>query len=113
MSLLEELKALLDSLGIPSWVGEFPEKPPALYAVLVPIIDEYPVEGDGVPLDELQHVRIHVYSTGNYQTEKNKVSAAAIAADMCITGRHYAGFESDTKYHNYAIDVAKPYFLEE
>ena len=113
MSLLNELTILLKSLGINAWVGGFPEVPPVLYAVLVPILDEYPLEGDGVPLDEVQHVRISIYSKGKYQESKNKVSAAVIAADMCITGRHYAGFEDATGYHNYAIDVAKSYFMED
>lgn len=38
---------------------------------------------------------------------------AVLNADMTITDRRYIGFETDTGYHHYAIDVAKSYVWEE
>lgn len=38
---------------------------------------------------------------------------AVLNADMTITDRRYIGFETDTCYHHYAIDVAKSYVWEE
>ena len=49
----------------------------------------------------------------NYTKIKNRLVKAALNADMTITDRRYIGFETDTGYHHYAIDVAKSYVWEE
>ena len=36
-----------------------------------------------------------------------------LGADFYITDRRYIGFETETGYHHYAIDVAQIYELEE
>jgi len=36
-----------------------------------------------------------------------------LQADFVITDRRYIGYEYDTGYHHYAIDVAKEYETEE
>ena len=38
---------------------------------------------------------------------------AGALADFYITDRRYIGFETETGYHHYAIDVAQIYELEE
>ena len=113
MSLLEDLGTSLDRLKIVFGVGEYPEKPPDTFVVLIPILDEFPVMGDGIPLDDLQHVRISIFCQGDYKPEAKRVTRVVTAADMCVTGRGYAGFERDTGYHNYVIDVAKYYSMED
>jgi hypothetical protein len=35
------------------------------------------------------------------------------AGDITITDRQYVGFENDTKFHHYAIDVMKEYEMED
>jgi hypothetical protein len=52
-NLLEELCALLDGLQIPNYTADFPDQPPQVYCVLVPIADSFPLQGDGAPLDEI------------------------------------------------------------
>ena len=37
---------------------------------------------------------------------------ALLGADFYITDRRYIGFETETGYHHYAIDVAQIYELE-
>ena len=49
----------------------------------------------------------------NYTKIKNRLVKAVLNADMTITDRRYIGFETDTGYHHYAIDVAKSYVWEE
>lgn len=44
---------------------------------------------------------------------KNTLVRALLAADVTVTDRRYIGFETDTGYHHYAIDVAKSYVWEE
>ena len=43
---------------------------------------------------------------------KNALVRTLLGADFYITDRRYIGFETDTGYHHYAIDVAKIYDLE-
>ena len=49
----------------------------------------------------------------NYTKIKNRLVKTTLNADMTITDRRYIGFETDTGYHHYAIDVAKSYVWEE
>lgn len=44
---------------------------------------------------------------------KNAVTNALLAAEMTVTERQYLGFETDTGYHHYNIDVANYYEMEE
>ena len=49
----------------------------------------------------------------NYTKLKNALVRALLGADFYITDRRYIGFETETGYHHYAIDVAQIYDLEE
>jgi ribose 5-phosphate isomerase RpiB len=40
---------------------------------------------------------------------KNQIVSLLLQADFTITDRRYIGFEEDTSYHHFAIDVAKEY----
>lgn len=112
MSLLEELQSIAKRLNIRSFTAEFPEKAPNEYAVFNPLNDKFDVHADNVPTEDVQEVRISLFSKGNYTFLKNKVSRALIANDITITDRRYIEYEHDTGYHHYAIDVAKNYELE-
>jgi hypothetical protein len=50
-----------------------------------------------------------LFSKGNYQARKNEVVEALIGAGFIITDRRYLGYEEDTGFHHFAIDVAKVY----
>jgi len=111
-SLLSDLKGLMDALGIPCETGVLTGKAPDTYAVLTPIQDYYSVAGDDVPLDEVQEVRVSLFTRGNYRAPKRSIEAACLAAGLCVTDRRYVGREDDTGFFHYALDFAGCYSLE-
>ena len=52
-----------------------------------------------------------LYSQGNYMKDKNAIVKALLAHDFTITDRRYIGYETETGYHHYNVDVAKFYEL--
>jgi len=113
MSILEELNAILDSIGIPVETGVFSDKPPLYYVVLTPLSDDFDVFGDNKPTVETCEVRLSLFNHGNYIERKNSIVQKLLDNDFTITGRTYVGFEPENGYHNYAIDVAKNYEIKE
>jgi hypothetical protein len=111
--ILEDLCAVLDANNLPHYTAEFPERPPETYCVLVPICDSFAVQGDGAPLDELQEVRLSLFSKNNYIAAARQLAKALLQAGFSITQRTYVGFENETKVHHYSLDLAKLYFWEE
>ena len=113
MSLLSELKIVIEAVGLPVETGVFSGEPPAEYVVVTPLADTYELHADNLPGYETQEARLSLFSKGNYLKRKEQLSKALLAADFVITDRRYIGHEDDTGYHHYAIDVAKLYRLEE
>ena len=87
--------------------------PPDEYLVFIPLTDIFEVHADNRPSFDVQEVRISLFSRSNYQRRKRQITVALLNADITVTERRYIGFEEDTKYHHYAIDVAKEYEMEE
>ena len=98
-------------MGIPIETGVFSEKPPEEYLVLVPMSDIFEHYADDLPGVELQEVRLSLFSKLNYQKRKGEISKALLESDFTITDRRYLGYEEDTGFHHFAIDVAKIYEL--
>ena len=113
MSLLSDLTAILAPLNIPIETGVFKDKAPDTYLVLVPMSDSFTLHADNAPGIDIQEVRISIYTKGNYSTLKNNIVQALLSADLTITGRNYIGYETDTGYHHYNVDVANYYEMEE
>ena len=113
MSLLSDLNEVLMPLGIPIETGIFSGAPPDEYLVVIPLKDKFEVHADNRPSFDVQEVRISLFSRGNYQRRKRQITVALLNADITVTERRYIGFEEDTKYHHYAIDVMKEYEMEE
>ena len=111
MSILAELNTLLTPI-LPVETGIFSGVPPDEYIVLTPMVDTFPLFGDNMPLADVSEVRISLFSKGNYLQRKRQITAALLGADFTITDRRYVGYENDTKYYAYAIDVAKSYQTE-
>ena len=109
MNILEELNALLSGLDVPVETGVFSDIAPDEYVVVTPMTDTFELFADNLPEFETQEARLSVYSKGNYLALKTKIIGALLAEDFTITMRQYIGHEDDTKYHHYAIDVAKIY----
>ena len=112
MSILAELNTILDALAVPLETGIFSGVPPDEYVVLTPLTDGFPLFADNAPQAETQEVRLSLFSKANYRKRARQIIAALLAADITITERRYVGFDTDTSYHGYAIDVAKIYKLE-
>ena len=113
MSLLSELKIVIEAVGLPVETGVFSDEPPDEYVVVTPLADTYELHADNLPWYETQEARLSLFSRDNYLKRKKQLSKALLAADFTITDRRYIGHEDDTGYHHYAIDVAKLYRLEE
>ena len=112
MSLLSELKTIMGGLNIPCETGVFKGTAPSEYVVFVPLTDDL-FCADDAPTDEVNTVRIVLYSKGNYLTTAKKICRQCVADEIVITARNYITHEDDTGYHQYAIDVQKNYEWEE
>ena len=113
MSVLSDINVSLGKLGIPLETGDFTENAPDKYIVVVPLTDTFGVNADNTPTYDVQEARISLYSKGNYGADKNRIVRLLISEDFTITGRQYIGYETETGYHHYVVDVAKHYDMEE
>ena len=112
MSLLTELNTLISPL-VPLETGVFSEPAPDKYAVITPMVDTFELYTDDKPRHEIQETRISLFDKGSFTALKNQIVRILLDADFIITDRRYIGYEDDTGYHHYAIDVAKNYELED
>ena len=112
MSILAKLNTILESIKLPVETGVFSGVPPDEYAVLTPLADSFGMFGDNKPLIDVCEARISLFSKNNYIKIKNQLVGLLLQADFTITDRRYLGYEYDTGYHHYAIDVAKDYEME-
>ena len=113
MSLLSDLQTIAESCGVSVETGVFSGKAPDTYLVLTPMSDGFELHADNAPGCETQEARLSLFTKGSYTKPKSVLVRALLGADFYITDRRYIGFETDTGYHHYAIDVAKSYVWEE
>ena len=112
MSILVDINATLKVLGIPIETGVFHDDAPDKYIVIVPLTDSFILHADNTPEYDIQEARISLYAQGSYTKEKNAIIRALLNADFTITDRRYIGYETETGYFHYNVDVAKHYKLE-
>ena len=113
MSILADIQTVVTPLDIPIETGVFKDEAPERYIVVTPIADTFYLHADNAPGVDVQEARLSLYSQGNYIKEKNRLVKALLADDFTITDRRYIGYESETGYHHFAVDVAKHYEMEE
>ena len=113
MTLLEELNTALTPLNIPIETGIFSDAAPDCYIVIVPLSDTFDVNADNRPEIDIQEARLSIFSKTSYTAVKNSVVRTLLSGDFTITARSYIGYETDTGYHHYNVDVAKFYELED
>lgn len=105
-ALLERLTAVADGLGVPISVGLYTATPvPDTYLVATPLADLFDVFADNTPGVEVEEVRLSLFTKGNYLAERDRLTAALLEAGLVITARRYVGFEPDTGFHHYGVDV--------
>lgn len=112
MTILTQLKEILTPLKIPMETGSFTEKAPEQYLVVVPLADTFELHADNTPGMDVQEARLSLFCQGSYMKTKNAVVRALLAAGMTITARSYIGYEPETGYHHYNVDVANHYEFE-
>ena len=109
MTILEEINHILLGMDVPVETGVFTDEAPETYVVLTPLSDVFDLHTDDTPGMDVQEVRLSIFTKGSYTQLKNRIVRQLLAAGMTITDRRYIGFETDTRYHNYAVDTAKAY----
>ena len=113
MSLLSDLQTIMGPLEIPIETGVFSELPPAEYIVVVPLSDSFDLHADNYPGVDVQEARLSLYTQGSYTKMQHAVQKALLEAGITITGRQYIGYDAETAYHHYNIDVANYYGMED
>ncbi len=113
MSLLADIIMLITPLEIPIETGVFSDSPPDEYIVITPMSDNLSLFADNKAQTVIEEARLSLFTKHNYQLLKRQITNVIINADITITDRQYVGYENDTKYHHYAIDVMKEYEMEE
>lgn len=113
MSILADIQTAIGPLDIPIETGAFTDAAPARYIVVVPLTDTFALHADDAPGVDIQEARLSLFSQGSYTAMKNAVTRALLAADLTVTERRYIGYETDTGYHHYNVDVAKFHEMEE
>lgn len=112
MGILEELNTVLAALDVPVETGVFSGKAPERYAVITPLSDAFDLHADNAPGVDIQEARISLFVKGNYTSLKNRIVRLLLQNDFTVTGRMYNGYETDTGYHHYTVDVARYYETE-
>lgn len=113
MSVLADIQTALSVLDIPIETGVFGDSAPAKYIVVVPLTDTFDLHADNAPGIEVQEARLSLYAQGSYTANRNTIVKTLLKNDFTITDRRYIGYETETGYHHYIIDVAKHYDFEE
>jgi len=108
LSILTELTTILAPV-LPVEAGVFTSKPPDEYLVLTPLSDDFALHADNEPLQEISEVQISLFSKTNYQPRKKQITKLLLGGEFTITDRRYLGYETDSGYHHYCLDVAKEY----
>ncbi len=111
MNILSEINKILSGLGLPVETGVFSGRVHDEYVVITPLADTFALHADNRPQRDTQEARLSLYVKGNYLKRKNAIVKALLAADFTITLRQFIGYEPDTGYYSYTIDVAKNYEL--
>lgn len=112
MNILSELNELLTNIGVAFETGTYSGKAPDEYIVIVPLVDTFEMYADNRPQNEIQEVRLSLYCKSNYIKLRNRITKTLLKLEFTITDRRYIGFENDTKYHHYVIDISKHYEYE-
>ena len=109
MTILEEINHILLGMDVPVETGVFTDEAPETYVVLTPLSDVFDLHTDDTPGMDVQEVRLSIFTKGSYTQLKNRIVRSLLQEGFTITDRRYIGFETDTRYHHYAVDTAKAY----
>ena len=111
--MLEELNTIVESAGLPVETGVFSKAAPDEYVVITPVSEHFELFSDDAPGMNIEEARLSLFSKGNYNEKKRLLVRLLMVAGFLVTERRYVGFEEETGYHHYSVDVVKPYPIEE
>ena len=78
MMLLEKLISLFSQLDVPIETGIFSGQAPEQYIVLIPVISTYELYADNLPEQDVEEVRISIYSKTNYLSIKRSLEKISL-----------------------------------
>lgn len=105
--LLENISHIAKKLGLAYAVSCYTDSPaPDTYLVFTPLTDSFEIFADNTPGIEVEEVRIALFTKTNYLGLRNQLTRALIDAGLTVTARRYIGYEADTGFHHYSIDVS-------
>ena len=105
MSMLEELNMLVESAGLPVETGVVSKAAPDEYVVITPISDHFALFSDDAPSMNIEEARLSLFSKRNYTQKKDLLVRILLTAGFTVSDRRYIGYEEETKYHHYSIDI--------
>ena len=79
---------------------------PDAYLVFTPLTDSSDIFADNTSGIEIEEARISLFTKTNYLGLRNQLTRALIDAGLTVTARRYIGYEADTGFHHYSIDVS-------
>ena len=107
VSMLEELKTIVESVGLPVETGVFSSTAPDAYVVITPISEHFALFSDDSPGMTIEEARLSLFSKKNFTQKKDLLVRMLLTAGFVVTDRRYIGYETDTEFHHAAIDVAR------
>ena len=105
MSMLEELNMIVESAGLPVETGVFSGTAPDEYVVITPISEHFALFSDDAPGMNIEEARLSLFSKKNYIQKKDLLVRMLLTAGFTVADRRYIGYEADTGYHHYSVDV--------
>ncbi|MEW6903262.1 hypothetical protein V3M63_06640 [Trueperella pyogenes] len=104
--LLEQAKTICNSLNLPFQTGIYTDAPhPDTFVVATPLADVFDMHADNQPGIEIESARLSLFTKSNYLALRNRLTKALITGGVTVVARRYMGFEDDTGYHHYALDI--------
>ena len=105
--MLEELNTIVESAGLPVETGVFSGTAPEEYVVITPISEHFALFSDDAPGMNIEEARLSLFSQKNYTQQKDLLVRMLLTAGFVVSDRRYIGYEADTGYHHYSVDVMK------
>lgn len=104
--MLSELVSLLQDF-LPVQTSPYMCDMPDECVILTPLSDVLVHYCDNSPSYENQSVRISLFTKDNYLGIKDEIVSVLLENEFAISNMVYVGYEQDSKFHHYSIDVNK------
>ena len=108
-NIISDITQILDSVGMKSAMGAYKDAPPDHYAVIEPGHDSFQGFADNLPTFDIQRARVTVAVKTDYTDWRVKITAALLWRKFKFLDRAYIGYDGDTEYFAFYVDVEKAY----